>query len=247
MEEHEPFSPTEAGRTEYYTLIRDLPASERPRERLRDFGASALSNAELLAIILRTGAKHESVLSLATRLLSTYRGLVGLARVSFGELCNEKGLGEAKAAQLKAALELGRRLSSTQPEERAVVRSPADIANLLLTEMGLLEQEHLRVVLLNQRNQVLSIPEVYRGSVNTSLIRIAELFRDAVRQNCPAVVLVHNHPSGDPTPSNDDVAMTKQAVEAGKLLDIEVLDHVVIGQGRYLSLKEQGLGFEQHS
>jgi DNA repair protein RadC len=246
MEERESISPAEAAkRAEYYTLIRDLPASERPRERLRDYGASALSNAELLAIILRTGTKHESALSLASRLLSTYRGLVGLARVSFNELCNEKGLGEAKAAQLKAALEMGRRLSSTQPEERVVVRSPADIANLLLTEMGLLEQEHLRVVLLNQRNHVLAVPEVYRGSVNTSLIRTAELFREAVRQNCPAVVLVHNHPSGDPTPSSDDVAMTKQAVEAGKLLDIEVLDHVVIGQGRYVSLKEQGLGFEQ--
>ena len=239
MEQQEPFSSAGTPRkTEYYTLIRDLPTSERPRERLRDFGASALSNAELLAIILRTGAHKESVLMMASRLLSSYRGLVGLARVSFGELCNEKGLGEAKAA-----LELGRCLSSTQPEERAVVRSPEDIANLLLSEMGLLEQEHLRMVLLNQRNQVLAVPEVYRGSVNTSLIRIAEVFREAIRQNCPAVVLVHNHPSGDPTPSADDIAMTKQAVEAGKLLDIEVLDHVVIGQGRYLSLKEQGLGF----
>jgi DNA repair protein RadC len=244
MEEREPLSLGEdGGRAEYYTRIRDLPASERPRERLRDFGASALSNAELLAIILRTGTQRESVVALATRLLSTYRGLIGLARASFRELCAEKGLGEAKAAQLKAALELGRRLSSTQPEERVVVRSPADIANLLQTEMGLLEQEHLRVVLLNQRNQVLAIPELYRGSVNTSLIRVAELFRDAVRQNCPAVVLVHNHPSGDPTPSNDDIAMTKQAMEAGKLLDIEVLDHVIIGQGRYVSLKELGLGF----
>jgi DNA repair protein RadC len=243
MEQSEPFSSNGDGeRAQYYTRIRDLPASERPRERLRDYGASALSTAELLAIILRTGSQRESALSLATRLLSSHRGLVGLARVSFRELCGEKGLGEAKAAQLKAALELGRRLSSTQPEERVVVRSPADIANLLQTEMGLLEQEHLRVVLLNQRNQVLAIPELYRGSVNTSLIRTAELFREAVRQNCPAVVLVHNHPSGDPTPSNDDITMTKQAIEAGKLLDIEVLDHVIIGQGRYVSMKELGVG-----
>ena len=244
METREPFAPEESGgRAEYYTLIRDLPVSERPRERLRDYGAPALSNAELIAIILRTGQRREGVVALATRLLSSYRGIVGLARVSFSELCNEKGLGEAKAAQLKAALELGRRLSSTQPEERVVVRSPADIANLMLTEMGILEQEHLRVVLLNQRNQVLAVPEVYRGSVNTSLVRVAELFRQAVRQNCPAIVLVHNHPSGDPTPSADDIAMTKQAAEAGRLLDIEVLDHVIIGEGRYLSLKEQGLGF----
>ena len=228
---------------EYYTLIRDLPASERPRERLRDYGPQALSTAELLAIILRTGTNRESVLSLASRLLSQHQGLAGLARVSFAELCQERGLGEAKAAQLKAALELGRRLSSSQPEARAVVRSPADVANLLSAEMGLLEQEHLRVVLLNTRNEVLGIPEIYKGSVNTSLVRVGEVFREAVRRNCPAVVVVHNHPSGDPTPSADDLSMTRQMVEAGRLLDIEVLDHLIIGHGRYVSLKEQGLGF----
>ncbi len=232
-----------AAKAEYHSLIRDLPASERPRERLRDYGAGALSNAELLAIILRTGGRRESALSLATRLLSTYRGLVGLAKASFRSLCGEKDLGEAKAAQLKAALELGRRLSSTQPEERLVIRSPEDVANLLLTEMGLMEQESLRVVLLNQRNQVLGVPEICRGSVNTAVIRIGELFREAVKQNCPALVLVHNHPSGDPSPSNDDVAITKQATEAGKLLDIEILDHVIIGQGRYFSMKERGTTF----
>ncbi len=234
----------ETASLEYYTLIRDLPAGERPRERLRDYGPAALSNAELLAIILRTGASRESVLAVASRLLSRYEGLVGLARASFAELCGERGLGEAKAAQLKAALELGKRLSSTQPEERAVVRSPADVANLLLTEMSLLEQEHLRVVLLNTRNQVLGVPEVYRGSVNSSLVRVGELFREAVRQNCPAVVIVHNHPSGDPTPSTDDISMTRKMVEAGRLLDIEVLDHLIIGHGRYVSLKERGLGFD---
>jgi DNA repair protein RadC len=228
---------------EYHTLIRDLPASERPRERLRDYGPQALSSAELLAIILRTGTNRESVLSLASRLLSQHQGLAGLARVSFAELCQERGLGEAKAAQLKAALELGRRLSSSQPEARAVVRSPADVANLLSAEMGLLEQEHLRVVLLNTRNEVLGIPEVYKGSVNTSLVRVGEVFREAVRRNCPAVVVVHNHPSGDPAPSADDLSMTRQMVEAGRLLDIEVLDHLIIGHGRYVSLKEQGLGF----
>ncbi len=229
---------------EYHALIRDLPATERPRERLRDYGAGALSSAELLAIVLRTGASRESVLALATRLLSSHRGLVGLARAGFGELCQERGLGEAKAAQLKAAFELGSRLASAQPEERAAVRSPQDIANLLLPEMGLLEQEELRVVLLNTRNQVLGVHTVYRGSVNTSLVRVGELFREAVRQNCPALVVVHNHPSGDPTPSADDVAMTRQAVQAGRLLDIEVLDHLVISQQRFVSLKETRQGFE---
>jgi DNA repair protein RadC len=228
---------------EYHALIRDMPKSERPRERLRDYGPQALSTAELLAIILRTGTSREGVLTLATRLLSRYEGLAGLARVSFAELCGEKGLGEAKASQLRAALELGKRLSSMQPEARALVRSPSDVANLLLTEMSLLEQEHLRVVLLNSRNEVMGVPEVYKGSVNSSLVRIGELFREAIRRNCPAIIIVHNHPSGDPTPSADDISLTRQTVEAGRLLNIEVLDHLVIGNGRFVSLKEQKLGF----
>jgi DNA repair protein RadC len=228
---------------EYHALIRDMPKSERPRERLRDYGPQALSTAELLAIILRTGTSREGVLTLATRLLSQHEGLAGLAKVSFAELCNEKGLGEAKASQLRAALELGKRLSSMQPEARASVRSPSDVANLLLTEMSLLEQEHLRVVLLNSRNEVMGAPEVYKGSVNSSLVRIGELFREAIRRNCPAIIIVHNHPSGDPTPSADDISLTRQAVEAGRLLNIEVLDHLVIGHGRFVSLKEQKLGF----
>ncbi len=229
---------------EYRTLIRDLPASERPRERLKAVGAERLSNAELLAIILRTGTPSESVLNLATRLLARFDGLGGLARGGFSELCAQRGMGEAKASQTKAALELGKRLLSLQPEERATVTSPQDVANLLLAEMGLLEQEELRVVLLNTKNQVLAVSEVYRGSVNTSVVRVSEVLREAVRQNCPAVVVVHNHPTGDPTPSPEDVQMTEQIVEAGKLLDIEVLDHMVMGQQRWVSLKEKGLGFK---
>src|SRR3989337_2387611 len=228
---------------EYHTLIRDLPAAERPRERLRDSGAAALSTSELLAIILRVGTANESVLALAARLLASYGGLGGLVRASFGELCNVHGLGEAKAAQLKAALELGKRLASAQPEERAVVRTPQDVANLLMAEMSFLDQEHLRVLLLNTKNQVLGMPEVYRGSVNTAMVRISVLRREPVRHNCPAIVVVHNHPSGDPTPSPDDIAMTEKLVEAGELLDIDVLDHVIIGQGRFVSMKARHLGF----
>jgi len=228
----------------YHPRIRDLPTAERPRERLHHYGAGSLSVAELLAIVLRTGVTSESVLDLATRLLVRFGGLVGLARASYAELCAEHGLGPAKAAQLQAALELGRRLLATQPEDKPTIKSPQDVANLLLAEMGFLEQEELRIVLLNTKNQVVAIPRVYKGSVNTSLIRIGELFREAVRQNCPALVVVHNHPSGDPTPSADDVRVTEQMVEAGKLLDIEVLDHLVLGQQRYVSLKERGLGFQ---
>ena len=228
---------------EYRPTIRELPACERPRERLRDRGAGALSNSELLAIILRTGTPSENALALASAALARFGGLPGLARASFGELCAQHGFGEAKAAQVKAALELGRRLLSAQPEERATIRSPRDVGNLLLAEMGLLQQEHLRVVLLNSKNQVLAMPEVYKGSVNTAQVRINELFRDAIREGCPALIVVHNHPSGDPTPSGDDIEMTHQAIEAGKLLQIDVLDHIIIGGQDVVSLRDKGLGF----
>ncbi len=228
---------------EYRLRIRELPAEERPRERLRDYGPGALSNAELLAIILRVGTATENAVRLAERLLAHFGGLPGLYRASFNELRNQHGLGEAKAAQLQAALELGKKLRSMSPEERATVRSPQDVANLVQEEMALLEQEHLRVVLLNTRNQVLGVPELYRGSVNSAQVRVAEVLRPAVRENCPALVVVHNHPSGDPTPSGQDIALTKELVAAGKLLDIEVLDHIVIGRGRFVSLKETNQGF----
>lgn len=227
----------------YQARIRDLPTTDRPRERLRDAGAGALANQELLAILLRTGQANESALAVAARLLGRFDGLVGLARASFAELCAEHGLGEAKAAQLQAALELGRRVVATQPDERAVIRYPADVANLLQGEMGLLDQEHLRVLLLNTRNHVLATHELYRGSVHTAMVRIGELFREPLRQNAPCIILVHNHPSGDPSPSSADIAMTMKAVEAGELLDIEVLDHIVIAHGRFVSMKEEKKGF----
>jgi len=229
----------------YQPLIRELPAQERPRERLKKYGSASLSNAELLAIILRTGAASESVLNLSAKLLARFGGLDGLASAGFAELCSERGLGAAKAAQLKAALELGRRILSTDGREQFVVRSPEDVANLVSAEMSLLDQEELRVVLLDSKNQVQSVTQLYKGSVNTSLIRVSEIFREAVRENCPALIAVHNHPSGDPTPSPEDIKVTQQMVEAGKLLDIELLDHVIIGRQRFVSLKERGLGFQK--
>jgi len=186
---------------EYQPMIRDLPQSERPRERLQAYGPGSLSTSELLAIILRTGTKSESVINLGSRLLAQFNGLAGIAKASFGDLCDVHGLGQAKAAQLKAALELGKRLMVASPEERPQVKSPADVANLLLLEMGFLEQEQLRVVLLDTNNRVLAIPTIYVGSLNASVMRVGELFREAVRANCAAVIVVHNHPSGDPTPS----------------------------------------------
>ena len=230
-------------RIRYQARIHDLPSGDRPRERLRDAGPTAISNSELLAILLRTGGAKESALAMASRLLATFNGLAGLARSSFAELCAQRGLGEAKAAQIQAALELGKRLVAAQPEERPVIRSADDVARLLQSEMGLLDQEHMRVLLLNTRNQVLAANDVYRGSVHTAVVRIGELFREALRHNAPAIILAHNHPSGDPKPSPDDVAMTLQVIEAGELLDVEVLDHVVIAHGGFVSMKQQGLAF----
>ncbi len=223
--------------------ITDLAAEERPRERLAHLGPQALSTAELLAILLRVGVAGENAVQVGQRLLGEFKGLAGLHRTPFAELCNQHGIGEAKAAQIKAAIELGRRLALESPDERPTVNSPADAAALLAYEMSALEQEHLRVILLDTRNRVLDIVEIYKGSVNSSQVHVGELFKPVIRRNATALIVVHNHPSGDPTPSPDDVAVTRAIVQAGKLLDVDVLDHMVIGQGRWVSLKERGLGF----
>ena len=232
------------GTAEYRPTIRDLPLGERPRERLKHYGAGHLSNTELIAILLRTGVSGENVLSLSSRLLAHFDGLSGLGRRTFNELCAIKGLSEAKVCQLMAGLELGRRLVSTSPAERVTINSPQDVANLVMAEMAALEQEHLKALLLNTRNEVLSVHDIYVGNVNSSVVRPAEVIRPAVRDNAPAIIVVHNHPSGDPTPSKEDVGITRDLVEAGKLMGVEVVDHVVIGSGgRYVSLNDRGLGF----
>ncbi len=224
--------------------ITDLDSSDRPRERLLNLGATSLSNAELIAILLRAGIEGMNVLQLAQKLLLDLGGLTGLHQAPLEALCERRGIGPAKASQLKAAIELGRRLSIASPQERPVIQSPEDAASLLLYEMGALEQEHLRVLLLDTRNRVLRTVEVYRGSLNSSMIRIGEIFREAIRMNAAAIIVAHNHPSGDPTPSPEDVRVTKALVESGELMDIEVLDHLIIGKNRYVSLKSKGLGFE---
>jgi DNA repair protein RadC len=223
--------------------ITDLDISERPRERLRRLGAQVLSSAELLGILLRVGIPGENAVQMGQRLMQALGGLPGLHRASFEEVCAQRGIGEAKAAQIKAAIELGRRLAAESPEDRPAIHSPQDAADMLRYEMSALEQEELRVLLLDNRNRLLSMETVYRGSVNSSQVRVGELFKAAVRRNAAALVVAHNHPSGDPAPSPDDVAVTRAIVQAGKLLDIDVLDHLVIGAGKFVSLKERGLGF----
>lgn len=223
--------------------ITDLHESDRPRERLASLGPQALSNAELIAILLRVGVPGENAVQVGQRLLQKFGGILGIHRAPFVDLINQHGIGEAKAAQLKAAIELGRRLTLESPDERPTINSPADAATLVMYEMGALEQEHLRVMLLDRRNRVLEVVELYRGSVSSAQVRVGEVFREAIRKNASALIVIHNHPSGDPTPSPDDVALTRAIVQAGKMLDVDVLDHLVIGQGRWVSLKERGLGF----
>ncbi|TFH35330.1 MAG: JAB domain-containing protein [Anaerolineales bacterium] len=223
--------------------IKDIRTEDRPRERMLNVGPGALSNAELIAILLGSGMRGTNAVQLGQRLLSTCSGLDGLHRSSIHELELVKGIGIVKAIQIKAAIELGRRLGTHRPVERPQIQSPEDAAELILYEMGALEQEHLRTLLLDTRNRLIKIAEIYRGTLNSSHIRVGEVFREAVRIGAAALIVVHNHPSGDPTPSPEDVAVTKVLVEAGKLLDIEVLDHLVIGTNCFLSLKARGLGF----
>lgn len=223
--------------------ISDLPESERPRERLISAGADGLSEAELLAILLRVGVSGKSAVQLGQHLLQQFGGLGGIHRAPFEELVAEKGIGMAKAAQIKAAIELGRRLQQSKPEEHATINNPAQAADMVKYDMQALDYEALRVILLDTRNQVLDVKEVYRGSVNTAQVRTADVFKAAVRKNATALIVVHNHPSGDPTPSPDDVAVTRELIKAGEMLDVKVLDHIIIGRGRHVSMKERGLGF----
>jgi DNA repair protein RadC len=224
--------------------IHDMPQAERPRERLMTVGAASLSSAELLAIILRTGTAQENVLRLCERILANFDGLQGLAQASRADLQQIHGLGEAKTAQIIAVLELGRRLMAYTPNERPMINSAADAARLLM-DMGHLQQEHVRVMLLDMNRRVLATPTVYIGTLNASVLRVSEVFREAVTRNSPAMIVAHNHPSGDPSPSPEDIEITRTLVAAGKLLDIALIDHLIIGQQEWRSLKQTGLGFER--
>jgi DNA repair protein RadC len=227
----------------YIPTLRELPVELLPRNRMFYAGPGALTTSELLSLILGSGRPGCNAIRLAETLLVHFGGLRGIALASDAELQQIAGIGPAKAAKVRSAFEIGRRLLSTAPTEKVQVRSPADVANLVMLEMGLLEQEHLRTVLLDTKNVVQRVVNVYAGNLNTAVVRIGEVFREAIRSNCAGIIIVHNHPSGDPTPSPEDVRVTEQLVEAGKLVDIEVLDHLVIGHNRYVSLKERGLGF----
>jgi len=225
--------------------VRDLPAAERPRERLALRGPAGLSAAELIAVVWGTGAAGRSAVELAEAALALHRSVAALARATDAELAALPGVGPAKAARLTAAFELGRRSIADWPAGRWTIRSPRDVADRLSVEMGRLEREELRVLALNAKNVVQRVSVCYAGNVSASLVRIGELFRDAVRLDASGVVLVHNHPSGDPTPSPDDLHLTAEAIAAGRLLDIDVLDHVVIGHDGWVSLRDRGVTFDR--
>jgi DNA repair protein RadC len=224
--------------------ISEISVEERPREKMALHGASILTDAELLAILLRTGIQGENAIDMGKRLLLEYGGIQGIHRIGLDEFCQARGIGLAKAAQIKAAIELGRRLNSADEVEHPVISSPIDVVSLVQYEMLGFIQEHLWVLLLNTKNQVMRVVKIYKGTLNSSTVRIAELFKPAITRNAAAIILVHNHPSGDPTPSSEDIRLTRTVVQAGKMLDIDVLDHIIIGEaGSYASLKQKKLGF----
>jgi DNA repair protein RadC len=221
--------------------LREWPIGERPVERLTTCGPAAISDAELLAVLF-SGSGPNPV-ALAQQLIATFGGWHRLQQATLEELQQQPGLGRTRAAQVKAALEVARRLLLAPHGERLQIKSPSDATQLLMAEMSHLDQEQLRVICLNTKNRVQEIALVYQGNLNTSLIRVSEVFKPAIRLNSAAIIVVHQHPSGDPTPSPEDVLVTREIVAAGQLLDIDTLDHLVIGQGRWVSMRERGLGF----
>jgi len=222
--------------------IHDLPLSERPRERLQKLGVEALSAQEILAVILGRGVAGESVMVTAQRLLSQFGNLKGIANASVEELSQVRGIGLAKAAQIKAAFELANRLGG-YPEagERPIVKTPEDVVSLVRARLRGKKREHFLALLLDTRNQLIKVSEISIGSLDTSIVHPREVFKEAISASAASVIFVHNHPSGDPEASEDDIKLTKRLAEAGEIVGIEVLDHIIIGGKKFLSLKREGL------
>lgn len=221
--------------------IKDIPEADRPRERLIRYGSEALSNSELLAIILRTGTKSETAIDMANRLISSKEGLKFLSNCTIQELSQIKGIGNAKASQIKAAVELGKRIKNYRTDNRIKINCPEDIADLVMEDMRYLKKEYLRVIFLNTKNIVIDVKDLSIGSLNASVVHPREIYSEAIRRSSASIVICHNHPSGDPTSSQEDINITRRLHEVGKLVGIDLLDHVIIGDGCYISLKEKGI------
>lgn len=222
-------------------MLRELPANERPRERMLQAGERALANAELLAILIRTGTRAESAIALAHRLLREAEGMHNLVDMSVEQLTAIKGIGIAKALQIKAGIELGKRLANTAQPKAFRIHSPQDVADYIKEDVRYLRNEHFICLYLNTKNGVIGQETLSVGSLNASIVHPREVFRAAMRRACASIICVHNHPSGDPTPSPEDIQITKRLKEAGHIVGIELLDHVIVGDQDFISLKEQGL------
>ncbi len=222
--------------------IHDLPISERPRERLQKFGVEALSAQEILALILGRGIAGESVMVTAQRLLSQFSNLKGIANASMEELSQIKGIGVAKASQIKAAFELAKRLEDyLETGSKPLVKTPDDVVTLVRSRLKGKKKEHFLALLLNTRNQLIKVSEISVGSLDTSIVHPREAFKEAITASAASVIFVHNHPSGDPEASEDDIKLTKRLAEAGEIVGIDVLDHIIISDTKHLSLKREDL------
>ena len=222
--------------------IKDLPVSERPREKLISYGVEALSNAELLALIIKVGNHEETAVEVAQKILSRdNRGIAYLADVCLEELMEVKGIGESKACQILATIEIGKRLSRIGPQDKIKISSPIVLVNLLMDEMRYLCKEHFKIAILDTKNQVLAIENISIGTLNASIVHPRDVFKIAIKRNANSIILIHNHPSGDPSPSNEDISITNRLIDAGSLIGIKVLDHIIIGDNKYISFKEKNL------
>lgn len=221
--------------------IIDLPENERPRERLLRYGAENLSNVELLAIILRTGSNRENILNLCGRLIEQCGGLNGILNSSSKDLLGIRGIGNAKAAQILALSELSKRFKSFRSGDSFKITNPSDAAFLVMEEMRVLKQEFLKIIMLNTKNYVIKVKNVFIGSLNSSIVHPREIYCEAIKNSSSSIIICHNHPSGDPLPSSEDINITNRLKECSKLIGIELLDHVIIGDGVYISLKEKGI------
>lgn len=226
--------------SEYSITIKDMPEPMRPREKLAARGETALSDRELLAIVLGSGTVNLSALDVANLLLVQYGGVRALKEISLEELTQIKGIGQAKAVSIKAAVELGVRIAR-DVQDKILIKSPEDVKNLVMEEMRFFDREHFRAIYLDRKGGVLAVEDISVGGLHSSIVHPREVFKSAVKRSAASLILVHNHPSGDPTPSSEDIEVTRRLIEAGTIMGIEVLDHVVIGEKRYCSLKSAGL------
>lgn len=225
-----------------YLRMLDIPENERPKEKLLRYGAESLSNPELLAIVLRTGTKGENVLNLSQKIITELNGLNGILNASVKEMTKIKGVKEAKASQILAIAELFRRFNTYKSfNEFKRITSPREVANMLYGEMGTSNQEVLKLIILNTKNEVIKIKDVFKGSLNSSLVHPREIFNEAIRSNAASIIICHNHPSGDPTPSSEDIKVTTRINKSGDIIGIKLIDHIIIGRNNYVSLKEKGI------